>query len=124
MAQFIRVASTSDLPPGQGKCVEVEGKKRSHVVTLFGAWKLSRDLALDFEVAGADGSARSIRFGAAYQIDSADAVTAKLVTAQGKPLGVEVVFTRDFMKRQGEAFVRLVKSLEETAVEGGFRFRW
>ncbi len=102
--------------------VEVEGKKRLNVVTLFGAWKLSRDLALDFEMAVGGVSSRTIRFGAAYQIDSKDALSARLTTREGQPLGLEVIFTRDVMK--GQAFVRLVRSLEETAVEGGFRFRW
>jgi len=102
--------------------VEVEGKKRFNVVTLFGAWKLSRDLALDFEMALGGVSSQTIRFGAAYEIDSEDTVSARLTTREGQPLGLEVIFTRDVMK--GQAFVRLVKSLEETAVEGGFRFRW
>ncbi len=102
--------------------VEVEGKKRFNIVTLFGTWKLSRDLALDFEMAVGGVSSRTIRFGATYEIDSEDAISARLTTREGQPLGVEVIFTRDVMK--GQAFVRLVKSLEETAVEGGFRFRW
>lgn len=104
--------------------VEVEGKKRFNVVTLFGAWKLSRDLALDFDLATGGVSSRTIRFGATYQVDSDDAISARLTTAEGKPLGLEVIFTRDFLKGQGQGFVRLVRSLEETAVEGGLRFRW
>ena len=27
MGNFVKVASTSDIPPGQGTCVEVEGKR-------------------------------------------------------------------------------------------------
>jgi len=104
--------------------LEVEGKKRFNVVTLFGKWKLSRDLALDFELATGGASSRTIHFGATYQVDSDDALSAQLTTREGKPLGVEVILTRDFLKGQGQAFMRLVKSLEETAVEGGVRFRW
>ncbi|MBI3318867.1 MAG: hypothetical protein HYZ90_07010 [Candidatus Omnitrophica bacterium] len=104
--------------------VELEGKRRLQTVTLFGKWKLSRKLALEFEIPYRSGSRRGISFGATFTPDSGRSVSAKLTGRRGEPLGAEVLLTREFLQGQGEAFLRLRKSLEETAAEGGFRFRW
>ncbi len=104
--------------------VEVDGKKRLQTITLFGKCKLSRDLSLEFQVPYRDGTVRALSFGAAYAVNSQTEISAQLTTQRGEPLGVEVILSRKFLKGSGEAFVRLRKSLEETALEGGFRFRW
>ena len=104
--------------------IEVEEKKKFRTITLFGKWKLSRDLSLEFEIPYRDGSTRPVTFGAAYAVNSATEISAQLKTGNGKPLGLEVILTREFLKGTGQTFLRLKKSLEETAVEGGFRFRW
>ena len=104
--------------------VEVQGRKRLQAVTLFGKWKLSRDFSIDFEIPYADGSVRPITFGATYSLNAKNSIQAQLTTQEGKPLGLEVIFTREFLKDSGEAFLRLRRSLEESTVEGGLRFRW
>ncbi|MBI3616484.1 MAG: hypothetical protein HY211_08225 [Candidatus Omnitrophica bacterium] len=104
--------------------IELEGRRHLQTITLFGKWKLSRDLSLDFEIPYADGSARAITLGATYRINAEDSIQAQLTARNGEPLGMELLFTRDFLKGQGEAFLRLRNSLEEKAVEGGLRFRW
>ncbi len=104
--------------------VEVQGRRRPQTITLFGKWKLSRKLSLDFEIPYADETIRPITFGATYSVNPQNAIEARLTTPGGKPLGLEVIFSREFLKDSGEAFVRLRRSLEESAVEGGVRFRW
>ncbi len=104
--------------------IELQGKSRLKTITLFGKWKLSRDLALDFELEYGDGLARAITFGAVYGIRPGGTVEARLIGRDGRPLGLEILFSQEFLKGQGEAFVRLRRSLEETAAEGGVRFRW
>ena len=104
--------------------VEAEGRERLQTVTLFGKWKLSRDLSLEFEVPYAGGFRRSISFGAAYAWNSRTSVSARLSAPGGSPLGVELSLHRDFLQGRGEAFVRLRRSLEETAAEAGARVRW
>lgn len=102
-----------------------EGKERRlQTVTLFGKWKLSRDLSLEFEVPYSGGFRRVISFGAAYAWDRRTSVSARLTTPGGGPLGVELSLHREFLERRGEAFVRLRRSLEETAAEAGARVRW
>ena len=104
--------------------LEAEGKKRLQTITLFGKWKLSRDLSLEFEVPYSGGFRRSISFGAAYSWDRRTTVSARLSAPGGGPLGVELTLSREFLGGQGEAFVRLRRSLEETAAEAGVRVRW
>lgn len=103
---------------------EAEGRGRLRTLTLFGKWKLSRRLGLSFEVPYAGGRVRGIDFGAELGLDAAGNVACRLTTREGQPLGVEVVFTRQFFKGDGELFARLRRAGGETAVEGGVRVRW
>lgn len=104
--------------------LEAEGKERLQTVTLFGKWKLSRDLSLEFEVPASGRFRRAISFGATYAWDRQTSVSARLTTPGGSPLGVQLSLHREFLQGSGEAFVRLRRSLEETAVEAGARVRW
>ncbi len=105
--------------------VELEGKTEVKTVTLFGKWKLSRGLGLQLEIPYRDGFKRSIRFEASYTtIDAKRSIVARLSTRAGEPLGVELLFTQAFFKADGEAFLRLKKSMEENRLEGGLRVRW
>lgn len=119
---------TASLQPKEGSLryqvgVEVGGKRQVQTVTLFGRWKLSRRLALELEIPY--GSVRrAITFGASLSPGGGRALLGRLTTRGGKPLGLEVTLTQEFLKQQGEAFLRLRRSLEESAVEGGVRIRW
>lgn len=103
---------------------EAEDRGRLRTLTLFGKWKLSRRLGLSFEVPYAGGRIRGIDFGAELGFDSVGNIACRLLTRDGQPLGLEVIFTRQFFKGDGELFARLRRSAEETAVEGGVRVRW
>lgn len=126
--RFRGAFQTASLQPKEGSLryqvgVEVGGRRQLQTVTLFGRWKLSRQLALELEVPY--GSARrAMRFGASFSPGGGRTVLGRLTTRGGKPLGLEVTLTQEFLKDQGEAFLRLRRSLEETAVEGGVRIRW
>jgi hypothetical protein len=103
--------------------VEVAGKHKVQTIALFGKWKVSRDLALDFEIEYEDG-ARAIAFGGEYALGDDSTVEVNLKSQEGKPLGVELILTKDVFGKDGQAFVRLQKSLEESRVEVGVRVKW
>lgn len=105
---------------------EVEGRRRRSgpAITLFGKWKLSRDFGLTFELDRRDGRTRGIDFGADYSLGNSGDVQVELKSRQGEPLGMELTLNRRLLRGQGEAFLRLRRSIEESAVEGGLRFRW
>ncbi|MBI1953550.1 MAG: hypothetical protein HYS41_05440 [Candidatus Omnitrophica bacterium] len=104
--------------------VGAELRRRLKTITLFGKWKLSDRLALSLEVPYARGVSRTMTFGASYRLSPRREISAELKTKEGKPLGVEIIFTQQFLKQDGEGFLRLKKASEETAVEGGIRLRW
>lgn len=103
---------------------EVDGRGRRRAVTLFGKWKISRSLALSFEIPYGDGRVSGIDFGADLGFLPGGELSCRLLTRKGKPLGVEVLFTREFLEGDAELFARLRRLGGETAVEGGVRLRW
>ena len=104
--------------------IEINGKHKIQTIALFGKWKVSHDLELSFEVEYADGARKTITFGGEYALSDDSRITANLKTEQGKPLGIELIFTKDLFKKDGQAFIRLQKSLEESRGEAGMRFMW
>jgi hypothetical protein len=104
--------------------VEIHGKPKTREIVLFGKWKLSRELELSFEVERQDGRPQAIVFGGEFSIGKDRRIAIGLRNRHGKPFGTEVVFTKDFFGKDGQVFVRLVNSLEESRIEGGVRFRW
>ena len=103
--------------------VEMLGKRRTRTVALFGKWKVSRDLGLDFEMRHGD-RRRVLVFGGEYHLDPSRRVTVNLRSEAGKPLGTEVILSRDIFGKDGQFFVSLQKTLEETSLESGAEFKW
>lgn len=104
--------------------LELSGRRRRRVIALFGKWKVSDRWGLSFVIPWREGRAHSIDFGAHYRFGRSGSIVAELSTRQGKSLGLKLTLTREFQKGQGEAFLRLRRSVEESAVEGGVRFKW
>lgn len=102
--------------------VEVASNEKTQTIALFGKWKISRTLALDFEIEYNDRK-RSISFGGEYALNDNLSVAVNLKTEEGKPLGVELILTKDIFE-DGQAFIRLQRSLEASRVEAGMRFKW
>ena len=90
-------------------------------ITLFGKWKLSRDLSLSFEMAYGDGARRAVLFGTTYHVNEEDEIIFALKSLEGKNLGIEVTFTRAFFKGEGKAFLQFYKDAVESRIEGGVR---
>ena len=103
---------------------EAESGRKARVITLFGKWKLSDRLDLSFEMEYADGRRHEMRFGAQFSMTRELTVAARLIDRKGVPLGMEVLLTKEFLNGQGEAFVRLKKTLQESALEAGVTLPW
>jgi hypothetical protein len=104
--------------------VEVRGRTRLQTVTLFGKWKLARDLELSFEIEYGEGERKAILFGGTYFIGDGTSLEIKLKARDGAPLGAELVLTKEIFGEDGQMFVRLQKTLEESSLEAGVRLRW
>ncbi len=101
---------------------ELKARKRRDVLVLFGKWKISNKLALDFEMETAGGGRRTLRFGAEWTPVEKGLISVALTLPNGKPLGVEILLERKLL--EGEAFVRFQRGAGERRIEGGIRFPW
>ncbi len=107
-------------------------KRRARTITLFGKWKLSDDLALSFELECADGRRPEIRFGTEFNLKKwrgrlpllPDEVAVNLVSSGRKPLGIELVLSKDLFDGNARTFIRFRESLREKAVEAGITIPW
>ncbi len=98
-----------------------QGKSSSSKVMIFyGCWKFSRDLGLSFEMDYGNGRLRSWEFGADINLSRKDRISLSLVDRERKPLGVNVTFSRRFLKKlDAEAYLKFKTLREESAVETG-----
>ena len=104
--------------------IELERRVKTQTLTLFGKWKYSRKLGLHFEVEYQNRIKHAIIFGGRYNFTKNDQVEMNLKSRKGDKLGVEFVFTHDFLKKDGNVFARYMRSPKESKVEGGLRFKW
>lgn len=104
---------------------EAAGEKgRVRTLTFFGKFRLSNKCELGFELECADRKKRVLKFGAEFQVTDSTSITAQLTTTNGRSLGVEVVFHKSFFEGRAQGFVRLRKTLKESAVEAGVAIPW
>jgi len=125
---FRAQVETPDLYPRDGLIkyrlgagVREIARPRVRVISLYGAWKLNRQLGLSFEMEYAKGKFRSLEFSAEAAASASGKITFSLRTAAGEPLGLCITFTRKFLRQNNaEAFLRLKAALDkEYGVEAG-----
>lgn len=104
--------------------LEVNGRRQSREIILFGKWLVSRNLALSFEIEYPRHEKRTITFGGQYALTEKSEISVELKSRDGKPLALELILTKDIFGKDGQAFARLISSLEETRLEAGMRVAW
>ena len=92
-------------------------------ITLFGAWKLNRDLSISFEIPYAEGRIEAIRFTGTCALGPRNQIVAALSSRQGEALGLTVVFTRELIP-DARLFLRVQHDAEERSVIGGVQVRF
>jgi hypothetical protein len=104
--------------------IELNKKVKKQTITLFGKWKYSRKLGLHFDMKYQNSVSRKIAFGGNFNFDERNKVTVDLTNQSGKHMGMELVLTRQFLRTDGEAFIRLFKSQSEAGIMVGYDFKW
>ncbi len=104
--------------------MEIAGRRKIQTIVLFGKWVVSRDLNLSFEIEYSGRKKKAILLGGEYNLDGSRQIAVNLKSREGKSLGIELILTKDIFGKDGRAFVRLEKSIEESRGEAGMRFRW
>lgn len=103
--------------------IQAASQRRQKTITLFGKWKLSRDLDLSFEVDHAE-RGRAIQFGCLARINDHDEITVELRTHSGRRLGAQLIWTKDILSQDAQVFVRLSRLVNESRLEAGYKRRF
>ena len=114
-------------------------KRIKRTITLFGKWKLSRNFTLTFEIQYAGHRKSQLRFGTQLRRPGfrsnhpllkpglrrvlPDTISVDLIAKNGRPLGIEVVLTKEFFKN-AQGFARFLRSAKETKGELGITIPW
>ena len=94
------------------------------IITLYGQWKIKKNVGLLFEIEYEKGETRAITFGADAKLTKQGNIEFKLKNELKKDLGPELKLSRKLLKGDGEAFFKLLKSKKETAIYVGAAWRW
>lgn len=94
-------------------------------ISIYGRWRIGRDTGLIFDVAYSGKNNYAISFGAEASLTDKDVIAFKLSKEDGKKdLAMTLELSHKMLKGDGESFVRLLRSKEESAVYVGAGFRW
>jgi hypothetical protein len=102
---------------GAGLAKGAKGKKQ--VISLFGDWKVNRDLGLEFKMQYGKGRLRSMSFGSEMSLSEKDKVVFALRGERREPLGISVIFRRKLLPCAAQGFLRLKTGKNESAAELG-----
>ncbi|MBU4186507.1 MAG: hypothetical protein L6300_02805 [Syntrophaceae bacterium] len=101
-----------------------KGKPSPRIITLYGTWKIKKGIGLTFEIEYENKKIHAIVFGADVKLTPKDKISFKLRNERNKEIGGELKLSHKILKGDGEAFLRFLKSKNETAVIVGAGFRW
>lgn len=107
--------------------VGLAGKEEpiNQVITIFGEWKLKKDIGLVFEVEYSDKMVQSIVFGADARLTDNDTVLFKLKNdICNEDIGISLELSRNILKGDGELFLRFLESNREMAIWAGAAWKW
>ena len=93
-------------------------------ITFFGKWKVKKNIGLIFEVRKDEKRIQEFIFGAEAKLTDKDMVSFNLRNRLNKEIGAELEFSRNVFKGDGQLFLRLLKSREESAILAGAGWRW
>jgi len=125
-------AFTTEVGIFKGKCIKYEvgidvldnGKLKTRMITLYGTWKIKKGIGLTFETEYENKRVHAIVFRADAKLTSKDKISFKLRKERGKEIVGKLELTRKILKGDGEAFLRFLRSNDETAVIVGAGFMW
>ncbi|MBN1870982.1 MAG: hypothetical protein JW800_00250 [Candidatus Omnitrophica bacterium] len=94
-------------------------------VTLFGRWSIKKDVGLVFEAEYEDGRTRAIVFGADAKLTDRDTVSFRLKNdKERKDIGADLELSHKILKGDGQAFLKALRSKQESAIYAGAGWRW
>jgi len=106
--------------------IGLSGRKQpiKRTITFFGKWRIKKNLGLVFEVKRQGRKIQAIVFGAEVKLSDKGRVSFSLRNSLNQEIGAELELSRDIFSGDGQAFLRLLKSKEESAILAGVGWRW
>lgn len=98
-------------------------KETVRTVTIFGKWKLNRDLSVRLEMLRARGKKHSVDFGIERAVWKNGKLDVSLATSEGRDLGVKVSFNKPF-GTDAEFFIAASRLPKESRVDGGVKIKF
>jgi hypothetical protein len=89
-------------------------------ISIFGVWKVEKDLCVRFEVQYSGGKRRSIEFGVEKMLGERASITVSLKNEFQEKPGIEVRFSKK-LKNDAELFLELSRMKEESRIVGGIK---
>ncbi len=99
-------------------------KPIKQTVTLFGTWKIKKNIGLLFEVEYEKKRIHAIVFGANAKLTKKDTISFKLKNTLNRDIAANLQLKHKILKGDGEAFLRLLKSKREFSILAGAGWRW
>jgi hypothetical protein len=93
-------------------------------IILFGKWRLKKTTGLVFEVERGERKIQAIVFGAEAKLTDKGTVAFDLRNGLNKGIGAQLQLSRDIFNGDSQAFLRLLKSKQESAILAGAGWRW
>lgn len=93
-------------------------------ITFWGRWRIKKTVGLIFEVEQEKRKIQTIIFGAEAKLTDKSNVLFKLRNSLNREIGAELELAHDIFAGDGQAFLRLLKSRQESAILVGSGWRW
>jgi hypothetical protein len=97
---------------------------KTEVVTLYGVWKFSRGVGLTFEMDYKGQVVKAIRFDLYLYIRDKNKITFGLRSKEGDDLGINLEFSRSFLKKEARWFLRFFKNSRDIGAKAGIELPW
>jgi len=104
--------------------VSGNGELKTRTITLYGTWKIKKGIGLTFEIEYENKRVHAIVFRSDVKLTSKDQMSFTLRKERGKEIVGKLELSRKILKGDAEAFLRFLRSKDETAVIVGAGFRW
>jgi hypothetical protein len=94
------------------------------VITFLGKWRIKKGVGLVFEVRTEKRKIQEIVLGAEAKLTDKTNVLFNLRSSLNREIGAELELSRDIFAGDGQAFLRLLASRQESAIVAGCGWRW
>ncbi|MGD9014839.1 MAG: hypothetical protein PVI33_02295 [Candidatus Omnitrophota bacterium] len=93
-------------------------------IKLFGRWRIKQGVGLVFEVRYNNRTVQALVFGAEARLTPKNTVLFKLRNERNRRIGAQFKLSHKILKGDGEAFLRLLKSRQDSAILVGAGWGW